>query len=666
MRLFAAVPDLLLRVSDNGALLGVQRPQAFGLPGASEAAPGSRLEDALPPEVAGPARARLAEVCAGTPLLFDVRRDDRVWEVRMVPAPPQEALLLVRDVTDSRGDTERLRLAAALFENTSEGVLVADAGWKIIAVNEAFSRITGYGRCEVLGRNANSFLRSGRDPAFQSTLEDVLAQQGSWQGEVWSRRKSGEVYPQWLNIIAKRDASGSITHYVESFSDLSDRGRLEDRLAYLAHYDALTNLPNRVLAQDRLERALAWADRRGQRVAVMCLDIDRFRAMNEERGQALGDHLLREVADRLRRLASRTDTVARFGGDEFLLVEEALRDVDHARRIAMRVLDALEPPYLIDGEEHRLSASLGISIYPEDATDVPSLVQNAVAAVGSARGRGGNGYAFFSAEATVQAHEQHRLEEDLRAALGRGEFVLHYQPKVDLQTGEIQGTEALVRWRRHANGALIRPDRFIPLAERTGLIVPIGEWVLEEACRQTALWQSTGHPELDVAVNLSPAQLWDPDLPAKVRRALERSGLAPCYLELEITESLVVEDPERAAKILGELKQLGVSFSIDDFGTGYSSLGLLRRLPVDTVKIDKSFVDDIPHQADAIAIVHAIISMGHSLGMRVIAEGVETEEQMRVLQQHDCDLLQGYHFSRPLSTHDLEHFLNAPPPVSVV
>jgi diguanylate cyclase (GGDEF)-like protein/PAS domain S-box-containing protein len=653
-----------LRVDPAGVLLAVQVPDGFplGLDGLATGV-GRSLLDLLPAELSRAWADPIARCAEGQGCELDAQLDGRTFEVRLVPTPEQQVLLLVRDVTRRREDEERLRLAAALFENTHDGVLIADASWRVLAVNQAFSRITGYSRGEAIGRSADAFLRSGRDAAFMRTLEEALSEQGSWQGEIWNRRKSGEVYPQWLTILAKRDAAGEVTHYVETFSDLTGHERLEDRLGYLAHYDALTGLPNRILVHDRLERALAWAERRRSKVAVLCIDVDRFAQVNEERGQDLGDRLLRGVADVLRGVARKTDTLARFGGDEFLIVAHDIHEIEQVRRLALRVQDAIANGVDVDGESVNLSLSLGISLYPDDAIEAASLVQNAVAALAQARAQGGRAYSFFSQETMVQVQERHRLEVELEEALAQGEFVLDYQPKADLRTGRVVGTEALLRW-RHPKRGLVSPLQFIPLAEETGTIVPIGAWVLEAACRQTAAWQHLG--PLHVAVNLSPVQLRDPDLVAKVERALERSGLPASHLELEITESLLIEDPERAARILGTLKAMGVSFSIDDFGTGYSSLGMLRRLPVDTVKIDKSFVDDLPGSSDALEIVKAIVRMSHSLRLQVVAEGVETAEQLAVLRDNDCDLLQGFYFSRPLAPDALESFLQAPPHVIAV
>jgi diguanylate cyclase (GGDEF)-like protein/PAS domain S-box-containing protein len=646
----------------NGTVQAMQIPTGFPLPLGQVGWP---LGAVLPPEISRECVARLERVLQGGEAeeidcqTVDAEGELSVFECRVLKASDREGcLIMIRDVTRRRGTKASLRLMAALFESTPEGALVTDADQRVRAINTAFTRITGFTRSDVLGRRPEEFLRSGRhDAAFYAELDETLRRDAHWQGEIWNLTKSGEVVPHWLTVLAQRNGDGSVLHYVHTFTDLTGREGVEDRLDYLTHYDALTGLPNRILVQDRLASAIAWAERRRSKVAVLCIDLDRFQAVNAECGQAMGDRMLREVADRLRALARKTDTVARFGGDEFVLIAQDLASSDQARLLTLHVLDALCQPFESKGETHDLSVSIGLSLFPDDAKKADTLVRNAVAAVAQARSEGGRAYSFHSVDMTVHAYERHRMETSLRCALERSEFELHYQPKVDMETGRVRGTEALIRW-RHPSHGLVAPNDFIPLAEETGLILPIGEWVLGVACAQTRVWQQNGFPGLRVAVNLSVTQLWDSDVVGKVLKALETSGLSPSDLELEITESHIIEDPERAKEILRELRAIGVTFSIDDFGTGCSSLSMLRTLPVDSLKIDKTFVDDIPVRSEDRAIINAIITMGHSLSMHVVAEGVETADQLKILREHNCDMLQGYYFSRPLPADAMEAYLH--------
>jgi diguanylate cyclase (GGDEF)-like protein len=425
------------------------------------------------------------------------------------------------------------------------------------------------------------------------------------------------------------------------------RKQAEERVRHLAHYDELTGLPNRSMFHERVGHALAQA-RRGERVlAILFIDLDRFKNINDTLGHDAGDRVLKEIADRLRGCLRESDTVARLGGDEFVVLTEGLAQPAQVAAVAQKMLAAIAKPVVLETQEVHISASIGISTYPGDSGDMQGMMKNADIAMYRAKEQGKNNYQFYSAQMNVHTLERLAMESDLRRALERNEFLLHYQPKVDIGSGRVAGVEALVRWQQSGK-ALIPPAQFIPLAEETGLIVPIGEWVLRTACAQNKAWQDRGLPRLRMAVNLSARQFAHENLVQDVARILSETELAPAALEFEITESMVMSNPERAVQLLNKLKRMGIYLSIDDFGTGYSSLGYLKRFPIDSVKIDRSFIRDLPGDGDDAAITEAIIAMAHSLRLKVIAEGVETEEQLRFLREHGCDEMQGYFFSRPL------------------
>ncbi len=567
------------------------------------------------------------------------------------------------DVTERRLAEEKLRQAAAVIASTRDGMIVTDLEPRIVTINPAYTEITGYSEAEVLGKNPR-ILQSGRhDRAFYQAMWASLLQTGHWQGELWNRRKNGELYPQWLTVSTVRDERGEATHYVGVLTDISQLKRAEERLAHLAHYDPLTDLPNRLLAQSRLAHAVDQAQRHEQRVGVLLLDLDRFKTINDSLGHPAGDALLRAIALRLRERLREEDTLARLGGDEFLVVLERLPRPEEAASVAQNLLDLLTQPFMLpDGSEVYVNASIGVSLYPDDGSSATDLIQYADAAVYQAKEQGRNIYRFYTEALTQAAHERLDLERRLRGALERGEFLLHYQPQLSVTEGRIIGVEALVRWQPPGQ-ALVSPARFIPLAEETGLIVPLGEWVLRTACAQAQAWRLAGWPSLLMAVNLSARQIRQPDLVGRVRAALADSGLPADYLELEITESGLMEQGEQAETILRALKETGVRLAIDDFGTGYSSLAYLKRFPIDQLKIDQSFVRDIPHDPNDMEIAAAIIALAHTLRLEVLAEGVETTEQLAFLREHGCDLYQGYLFSRPVPSEDLAPLLAAPPVV---
>lgn len=565
----------------------------------------------------------------------------------------------VDDITERRRQEERQRLAAALFDNTREGVVVTDRDTRILQVNRAFVELTGYGEEEVLGRTPN-LLRSDRhDAAFFDAMWRRIEATDHWQGELWNRRKNGEFYPVLLNISAVRDDAGRVIQYVGAFSDLSRIKESESRLDFLVYHDPLTELPNRLLLVSRLDHAIDVAAREGQLVALLLLDLDRFKDVNDSFGHPAGDVLLRQTARRLGGCLVAADTLARLGGDEFAILLEDIVDPQEAARVAERLLVALgETTKLPDGSEVRIGASIGISLYEGRNEDAGEMLRQADAALYRAKEGGRGRFDFYTEDLTRSARLRVETERRLRCALAEGQLVVHYQPQVEIATGRVVGIEALVRWRDPELG-LIPPGEFIPLAEETGLIRALGEWVLLEACRQGVLWMQAGIAPLVVAVNLSAHQLRQGDIAESVARVLRQTGFPADRLELELTESALMEREGDTAGVLDRLRAQGIRMAVDDFGTGYSSFAYLRRFRLDVLKIDKGFIDEIDQQQDARTIVDAIIAMGHALGLQVLAEGVETQAQLDILRDQGCDLFQGYLKSRPLDPDALTALLRA-------
>lgn len=546
-----------------------------------------------------------------------------------------------------------LNLAHKVIEASLDGIIITDADGLIEAINPAFTTLTGYLAEEVIGQKP-AMLRSGRhDKEFYDQMWNSITTKGHWQGEVWNRRKNGDVFPEWLTITRIQDAEGGTIKFAGIFSDITERKKAEERIRNLAYFDVLTGLPNRRLFNDRLSMAINAAKRHHQRLAILFLDLDLFKRINDTLGHSVGDRVLEEMANRLKLCMRDSDTVSRMGGDEFTILLSEIQDVEDAARLARRIVDSISQPFLVDDRELFVTTSVGISVFPEDGDNPESLVKNADIAMYRAKDLGRNSYQLYTPQMNAKTFERLAMENELRKALERGEFLLNYQVKVNLDTGGIAGAEALVRW-LHPELGLVPPVDFIPLAEDTGLIVPLGEWVLKAACEQNKQWQKRGLPPIRMAVNISPHQFNQVDLVGRVRKILDETHLDPKYLELEVTESVLMEHMETAAHMLNELRALGVVTSIDDFGTGYSSLAYLKRIPIDALKIDASFMQDITTDDSDAEIVSAIIGLAHNLRLKVVAEGVENEEQIAFLRSHGCDEIQGYLVSRPVSPENFE------------
>jgi diguanylate cyclase (GGDEF)-like protein/PAS domain S-box-containing protein len=554
----------------------------------------------------------------------------------------------LRDMTLSHNAEEKLRLYAKVFEHSDEAIMISDRENRIITVNQALELDTGYSREELIGKNPR-VLSAGKTPpeTYQLMWAALLDREsGFWQGELWDLRKDGTVYPKWAAITAIYDARGSLTNYIASYTDISERKAAAARIAHLAHHDSLTGLFNRYSLENRLAQSLLAARRENRQIAIILIDLDRFKVINDTLGHHVGDLLLVEVANRLRACVRQSDIVARLGGDEFVVALTSLASDMDAAHVAKKIIAALEIPCEIEGKPLHTTPSVGISLFPDNGEDADVLMKNADTAMYHAKHKGRNNFQFFSPAMTAAATERLEIEHDLRTALKKCEFELHYQPQICASNGLVHGVEALIRWRHSVHG-LIPPLKFIPIAEETGVIEAIGRWVLEEACRQMAEWRRAGFDLKHVAVNLSAHQLRSQDLASQVKSVIARFGLAPGQLELEITESVAMEDPERAIGQLRDLRDSGVELAIDDFGTGYSSLAYLKMLPIHTLKLDRAFVRDIETDENDAAISSATIALAKNLGLRVVAEGVETEAQRDFLSSHACNLLQGYLFGKP-------------------
>jgi diguanylate cyclase (GGDEF)-like protein/PAS domain S-box-containing protein len=570
-------------------------------------------------------------------------------------------LLIVNNLMTARQSEEAMRLRDRAIESSVNAIVITNhtkPDNPIEYVNPAFERITGYAAAEVIGRNCRFLSREDRDQPEIESIRAAIHEESECHVVLRNYRKDGSLFWNDLSIAPVRDHSGRVTHFIGVQNDITETKRYQDELERQANYDALTGLPNRSLLQDRLKQAIAFAQRQNHSVAVAFIDLDRFKFINDSLGHNAGDRLLQTVAERIKSCLRQFDTVARYAGDEFVLVLYDQLSEETISALLQRVLDNVSKPFQIDKQDVYVTCSIGVSVFPQDGREVGALLKNADAAMFRAKERGRNNFRFYTAEMNSRVAEHLSLETDLRRALERGELLLHYQPQVDLPSGRIVGAEALARW-QHPQKGMIAPGRFIPLAEETGLILPLGEWVLQTACTQNKAWRDAGLPPVTMSVNISVRQFMRKDLIESLAKVIEASGLDARQLELEVTESLIMHNAEEFVATLRKLRAIGIKLAIDDFGTGYSSLNYLKQLPVDRLKVDQSFVRDIFKDAGGATIAEAIITLGHSLGLKVIAEGVETGEQLDFLRHKLCDEFQGYYFSRPLPADKFTALLQA-------
>jgi len=565
----------------------------------------------------------------------------------MVISNEQYFIGIVRDITDRKFSEEEKRSLYSVVEQTADSVLITNPGGEITYVNPAFESITGYSKKEVLGQSP-SVLKSGRHGAdFYNRLWSAINSGKVFSDVFINCKKDGSLYYEEKTITPLRDESGNIIQFVSTGKDVTERMQVQEHFHYLANHDALTELPNRMLLMERLEQAISRGHWHNRKLGLLFLDADRFKVINDTLGHDSGDMVLKEISERLVHSIRPGDTVARLGGDEFVVLLSDIADIDDTSIVATKILDSLSRPYTLDGHELYITASIGISCYPDDGDNAISLLKNADAAMYKAKDSGRNNFQYFSSDMTMKAFERLQLECSLRGAIERNEFILYYQPQVETQSGNVVAVEALIRW-EHPDKGIVSPLDFIPILEETGLIEEVGDWVFEEACQQFKKWQASGDFLDRISINLSPRQFRSKTLFDKLKGIMSKHNIDGNNLEVEITESALMESAEETIEILTALRSLGVRIAMDDFGTGYSSLSYLKRFPIDTLKIDRSFIADVPHENDGVSIVSAILSMANALGLEVIAEGVEIQEQLDFLKEKNCQFIQGYFYSKPV------------------
>lgn len=566
-------------------------------------------------------------------------------------------LSLVYIMKKRHKDEKELRLAASVFKTTTEAVMVTDRENRIQTVNKAFTKITGYEPDDIIGQNPKVLQSGLHQQSFFDEMYNRLNSAEFWEGEIWNKRKSGETFPERLRISVLRDKKGAKEGYVAVFKDITKRKEAEAYIQRQANYDDLTNLANRNLFMDHLSGALYRAERDQNRVAVLFLDLDRFKHINDTLGHSTGDLLLKEASSRLLSLTRKSDTCARLGGDEFAILLPDVHDIRNVEEVVTKILSTIAQPYDVNDQKAFASTSIGITIYPEDGTSAQHLLRNAESAMYRAKDKGRNAFQYFTAEMDFEAQARRELETSLHLALENNQFIVNYQPIISLETGKVTSCEALIRW-NHPQKGLIPPSEFIPLAEEVGLILPIGEWVLREACREAAIWhKAIQHPPA-LSVNFSSRQFQRVNVPTLISEVLEENHLPPHALTIEITENLLIEDDKTTLEQLKLLSKMGIGLSIDDFGTGYSSLSYLKKFPINILKIDRAFIKDIHENPDDAALVNAIISMAKSLNLKTVAEGVEEQKQLDLLKEKACEYVQGYYYSKPLASADFNGFLH--------
>ena len=565
---------------------------------------------------------------------------------------------IARDITEQIKYQKTLELYENVIKNSSEGILISDKDNKIVFVNKAFCDITRYKEEDVIGKYP-SILKSGiHTKRFYKDMWDSINSSGKWKGEIWNKHKDDGIYPELLSINTLKNSDGEIENYIAIFTDISEIKKSEAKMRSMAMHDSLTGLPNRTMMSNLISHSIKSAKRQNELLGVMFIDLDNFKNINDNYGHKEGDIVLIETAKRLKGILREEDIVYRFGGDEFIVTIEHIKNSENLAKIAQKINRSIQIPYQTKSYTFYISCSIGIAIYPNDASTPDELIKNADAAMYQAKNRGKNRYLFYSHELGKEIQEELHIENLLRKSIEKNEFEIYYQPKIDTKTLQIVGLEALIRWNGSEKEA-IAPDKFIPIAEKTGLIIPLGNWVLLQACKQIKKWHENKLYSGNISVNISGVQLENKNLISSIRHVINKSKLSPKYLDLEVTESVLMNDAKHWSNTLDQIRDLGIDISIDDFGTGYSSLSYLRELPVDELKIDKSFIDDIPGDKDACAIVKSIISLAKTLSYKTVAEGVEKKEQQIYLEDNGCDIIQGYYYSKPLSAKDMEDFLSS-------
>jgi len=600
---------------------------------------------------------------AGEPASIEIFTGGQPTFMEMIAAPVvwrdgEATVIHLRDVTRWREAEAQLGMQAKALEATANGILITNRDGIISWANPAFIKMAGFDAGEVIGKSATMLKADAGDDPVSDTIAHLAAMNETWKGRVVNRRKDGSIYTAEQTTTPIRDATGRLSHFVTVLEDISERLKAEDELVRLSEYDGLTGLPNRSVFMDRLKLAIDRAARADASVAVMVMDIDNFRAINNTLGHDVGDALLRAVTHRVQKITRTTDTLARLGGDDFGILLEDVTDMAAASRTVRSIVNAFHKPVEANGQAIEITVSAGIAAYPQDDTDPLSLLRQAELAMYQAKSEGRDAFRYFDKEMDADIRRRVRIETDLRRAVEQNQLWLAYQPQLDLATGKIVGAEALIRW-NHPERGLVSPGEFIPIAETSGLILPIGDWIIEEICRQRQIWQALGLPELRLGFNVSGVQFRQRNLFEQVTSALQRSGLSPSSLDIEITESVAMEGAGRVQENVDQLTAAGVSMSMDDFGTGYSSLSNLQAFPVCRLKIDGSFVRGIGRTKDDEKIVEAVIRLGQSLDLTVVAEGVETIAQLRFLKERACDEIQGYWLSKPLPPTEFRRFVES-------
>ncbi len=660
------IPDLLFEVDMEGRYHDIHSPREELLALPVDKMLGKTIHEVLPKEAVSIIVSALHEADAsghsrGSQFELNVPAGRRWFEISVsrknnAQDKDKRFVVLSRDITEGKLAEIELKIAATAFE-AQEGIFVSDAQTRILRVNNAFTEITGYTAEESIGKKPN-FLSSGiHDKKYYEVMWNSLKHKGMWEGEIWNRRKNGTIYPERLVITAVKDKNGNVTNYVASLADITESKAASDEIKNLAFYDPLTQLPNRRLLMDRLKQALAASKHSLQGGALLFLDIDHFKVLNDTLGHSTGDTLLKIIANRLQSCVREADTVARIGGDEFVILledlgEDKIEAATYAETIANKILDLMAQPYKLDTYEHRGSVSIGATLFFSHETDMEEVLKQADIAMYQAKDAGRNAIRFFDVQMQEAVALRVGMERELRTAIDNNQFELYYQVQVNKHK-KILGAEALIRW-IHPERGMVSPAQFIPLAEDTGLILPIGQWVLETACAQLKCWQQNAQTrELSISVNVSAKQFNQPNFVELVQDTITRQGIDPAFLKLELTESMLLENIQLMIDKMIELRKIGVRFELDDFGTGYSSLQYLKQLPLNQLKIDQSFIRDIAIDENDKILVRTIIAMAHSMDLGVIAEGVETEEQRQFLMDHGCDHFQGYLFGKPVPINKL-------------